>query len=120
MRVKNISDEQIVKKWKKYCERHYLHYEEPSLPLKRVDDWYVNLENEKGHLASFMSSGFFVNESIMMSIEDRFETISSLLQEAKDKLENLSNDTDDTELASCIDSAIGYVDLAMEEFPLFD
>ena len=123
MRVKNISDEQIVKKWKKYCERHCLHYEEPNLPLKRVDDWSVCLENEKGHLAQFVGSKyevrFIINESIMMSFESRFGVIYSLLEDAKDKLESLSNDTDDSELASCIDSASNYVDLAMEDIALF-
>lgn len=123
MRVKNISDEQIVKKWKKYCERHRLHYEEPNLPLKRVDDWSICLENEKGHLAQFVGSKyevrFIINESIMMSFESRFGVIYSLLEDAKDKLESLSNDTDDSELASCIDSASNYVDLAMEDIALF-
>lgn len=123
MRVKNISDEQIVKKWKKYCERHHLHYEEPNLPLKRVDDWSICLENEKGHLAQFVGSKyevcFIINESIMMSFESRFGVIYSLLEDAKDKLESLSNDTDDSELASCIDSASNYVDLAMEDIALF-
>ena len=54
-----------------------------------------------------------------MSFESRFGVIYSLLEDAKDKLESLSNDTDDSELASCIDSASNYVDLAMEDIALF-
>ncbi len=117
MKIIKKSDEQIIKKWKKYCERNSLRYVEPNLPLNRSDEWCVKLENEKGWLSVFYPrpDSFLVNDSLMKTTEQRIEEIMSLLEEAKDKLEALRLDTEEyQELQNDLSVAIEDTERAME------
>ena len=113
MRKVKFSDEQIVKKWEKYCKRNGLRYVVPTLPLNRNADWCVKLEDERGWLAVYSQrpDGFFINESLMKTTEERIEEIVYLLEEARDKLQDLLFDIpDESELSLSASSVIDEIE----------
>lgn len=91
MKILELNDEQIIEKWKRYCRRNRLAYKEPNLPLNRGDE-YVNLETEKGKLATFCFNTFCVNDTLMKTTDQRIEEIACLLEKALELLEVLYDD----------------------------
>lgn len=121
-KIKDITDEKIVKKWKRYCKRIGIHCEEPSLPLKRKDGCVI-LENEGRDFATFVADsthcGFIINEAWAMTIEERLEKIAFLLDDAEDKLESLAIDLEesknDSNVPDHVQSALLFVSHALME-----